>query len=115
MISMAIAAWIIATSGVLVVFGATQYILGSVIGSAIAGINLAVLVWTMKKIFQKKSVALAMGVIVIKYLALIVGLTLIHKMGWSLDLGFAIGVSAVFPCIGYIAYKNGKEKIQVGL
>jgi hypothetical protein len=81
-----------------------------VFGGALAGANLSLLVWTLNRLLQKKSIALAATVIVIKYAALIGIFVFLYSIGWRIDFGFALGLSAMFPTLGYLAYQYLKQK-----
>jgi hypothetical protein len=85
--------------------GTPQQAMNSLFAGLLSGINLAVIVWTLQKIFQKKSVAQAIWVIVFKYATLLGLFVFLYKLGWRLDFAFAIGLSAMFPTLGYLAYK----------
>ena len=86
-------------------FGTMQQALSCLLGGSIIGANLVFIAWTLKKLFQKKSVALVAGVIVTKYAVLFGLIILLYLKGWQADFGFVLGVSAMFPTLGYLAYR----------
>lgn len=93
-------------TGVVSAFGTMHHAINCLLAGLLVGANLSVVIWTAKNIFQKKSVALAGSIIVIKYAVLISMFVILSKIGWQLDYGFALGLSAMFPSIGYMAYKQ---------
>ncbi len=86
-------------------FNATQYAWNSLFAGALAGLNLALIAWMLNRIFLKKSVALVTFVIVIKYALLVGILLLLERFGWRMDMGFVVGLAALFPTLGFIAYR----------
>lgn len=68
--------------------------------------NLAGIIWTFRKIFQKKSIALAAAVIVFKYAALIGLFVFLNSLGWRADTGFLLGISVLLPTLGFLAIQH---------
>lgn len=101
--------WLALLLSLTTLFGTTQQIQNTMLGGVIASLNLIVLVWAMGNIFNKKSVALAGSVIVIKYIALIGVFVALHLIGWKMDFSFALGLSTMFPGIGYLVFKYAKN------
>ena len=71
----------------------------------LVGANLLFLVWVLKGFLRKKSVALMTSTIVFKYAALIGLLFLLEQFGWRIDIGFLVGLAALFPTLGFIVYR----------
>lgn len=92
---------VIALVGALL-FNAPNYILPILVASAFLEFNWLVLFWVCGRIFRKKSIALGVTVIVIKYA--ILGLTLfyvINLRSFSVA-GFLVGISTlVLTAIGF--------------
>jgi len=93
----------------LFLFGAKEQAVQALFGGGLVGLNLAALIWAFHKIFQKKSVAFAVAVIVFKYAALVLILFRLYHLGWKVDLGFLAGLSALFPALGTVAYRYLKQ------
>jgi len=89
--------------------GTPQQTWNCLFAGLLVSINLSLLVWTLKRIFLKKSVALATTVIVIKYAALFGLFLFLYSVGWRIDFGFALGLSAMFPTLGFVAYQHIKN------
>jgi hypothetical protein len=96
-------------SGAFYVFGTPQQALSCCLASVIVGANLGIIAWCLGKIFQKKSIALAVTVIVIKYAVLLGLFVYLYKSGWQVDAGFITGLSSLFPTVGYVALKYIKS------
>lgn len=100
-------------------FDATNYIFSILLGSAFAGINWLLIAGSWSLIIHKKSIALGLIVIVIKYP--ILGLVLFHVASgrYCSVAGFLVGVSTVIlTAVGYgfsdkvlgaLAEKSGKK------
>src|SRR5690606_27943129 len=75
-------------------------------GALLMGLNLLALIWAWDRIFIKKSIALATGVIVLKYafLGVLVYLTVVQQ--WADVLGFIIGLSTVLPTVLALSLKK---------
>lgn len=86
-------------------FNASRYGWNSLFAGALVGLNLALIAWMLKRIFLKKSIALVTFVIVIKYALLVGILLLLEHFGWRMDMGFVVGIAALFPTLGFIAYR----------
>lgn len=84
-------------------FGAQQQAINSLFGSVVVTVNLIILTVVLNLIFVKKSFALALILIVSKYAGLILLLVLLYRSGWHADIGFVVGVSAMFPVLIVIA------------
>jgi len=105
-ISFHIAAVITVAAGCL--FFAAHQAIGCLFAGLLIGTNLAIVAWVLKKIFQKKSIALVVGVIVIKYAVLLGLFYLLYAFGWKANFGFVLGLSTLFLTLGYIAYKHNR-------
>lgn len=90
-------------------FGAPQQAMSCLFGGTLMTVNLIVLVWALRRIFQKKSVAFAALVIVIKYTVWLGLFILLYSSGWQVDAGFVVGLAALFPTLGYLAYQFYKK------
>lgn len=111
--------WHIAVSLVVIAvclgFDAAQKVPAVVLGSGLMGTNWVLLIWSWRQIFLKKSIALGVSVIVIKYA--ILGLILYHVITserWDVA-GFLIGIStavltAVAFALGGRGFDTPKEK-----
>ena len=95
----------ILTAGCLL-FATPHYALSCFFAGSLVGLNLVAGIWSLEKLFQKKSVALAASVIVIKYAALLIAFITLYLVGWKIDFGFVIGLSALFPTLGFLTYKH---------
>jgi hypothetical protein len=87
---------------------------GCVLAGTLMGTNLAIIAWALKNIFQKKSVALAVTVIVIKYAALLGLFILFYSVGWQINFGFIVGAASIFPTVGIVAYQHYSKSEQHG-
>jgi predicted Kef-type K+ transport protein len=76
--------------------------------------NFLVIYWSFQKILEKKSVALATAVIVIKYAVLIGILTVLYLLGWRVNIGFALGLSVMFPVLGWAVRDFMKKRERNG-
>ncbi len=88
------------------VFYSMHHALGALAGAILMGANLVLLVWTWGQIIQKKSVALAVGVIVFKYAILI--LLIIQLVGKELvhPISFFFGLLSLLPTLGWLAFRE---------
>ena len=88
--------------GLCLILDASQKVPGVVLGSALMGVNWVLLIWSWQQIFLKKSIALGVSVIVIKYA--ILGLILYHVVtsgSWDVA-GFLIGIStAIITAVAF--------------
>jgi len=91
------------------IFGSPQQGRDAVFAGLLVGANLVIIAWSLNQIIIKKSVALATGVIVIKYAALISVFYLLHNWGWRFSAGFVIGFASLFPTIGLIVLNYTKK------
>ncbi|MEQ1664252.1 MAG: hypothetical protein ABL927_02630 [Bdellovibrionales bacterium] len=85
-------------------FGTLHQALNALFAGLLVGANLAVIIWAFQKIFNKKSVALAIAVIVFKYSVLILLFFALYKIEWQIDLGFLTGLMVLYPSIAYMVY-----------
>ena len=83
-------------------------LLAYVSGSALAALNVLTINFSWKRILKKKSIALSVAVIVFKYAAIFGVLSYLYSLGWRLDFGFLIGLVALFPAIGFLAYRQNE-------
>ena len=86
-------------SGVLYFFGSLYVAISGFAGCLLIGLNLLALTWSWRRIFLKKTIALAVGVIVIKYAILglsIYALVLQKRVDM---MGFLIGLGSLIPTI----------------
>ena len=86
-------------------FNAAHYGWNSLFAGVLVGLNLALIAWMLNRIFLKKSIALVTFVIVIKYALLVGILLLLERFGWRMDMGFVVGIAALFPTLGFIVYR----------
>lgn len=96
------------------IFSSTQQSLNSLLGGALIGGNIVLIVWTMKRLLDKKSVALAAFVIVIKYAAFIAVLVALYAYGWRANFGFVVGLTAALPTVAWVAYRYLKQSENDG-
>ncbi len=92
---------------------AARYGWNCVFAGLLVGVNLLLLIWVLKGFLQKKSVALMTSTIVFKYAVLIGLLFLLEQFGWRVNIGFLVGLAALFPTLGFIVYRywlNLKEQ-----
>lgn len=92
------------------VFGELQWNLPILVGAALMLVNIVLLTWAWRRIFIKKSIALAVSVIVIKYA--IIGL-LVFKLAQKETFemaGFLIGLTSVLPSMLLAAVMDHKNK-----
>lgn len=91
-------------------FGTMHQTLSGLAGVALMAGNLYLLLWSWERIFLKKSIALAVSVIVFKY-AILGAIIYIAMVRGQMDpIGFTIGLSTVVPAMVFFAFKN-KEKL----
>ncbi|MCC7404672.1 MAG: hypothetical protein IT288_09775 [Bdellovibrionales bacterium] len=89
---------------------ATQKVPAVVLGSGLMGLNWILLIWSWHQIFHKKSIALGVSVIVIKYA--ILGLILyqvITSGRWDVA-GFLVGISTAV--VTAVAFTLGGRLIE---
>jgi hypothetical protein len=96
-------------TGALYAFGAAHQIGGLWLGSGLMGLNLGLVSWVGDRLLQKKSIAMASTLVVTKYAVFLGLLIILSLLGWSMDFGFALGIGAVFPTLGYMGYKYLKS------
>ena len=78
-------------------YGAISHIFGYHCGSLLMFLNILVLIWAWRRIFVKKSIALAAGVIVLKYALLVWTLYVLVQ---SVDpLALVLGISVFIPAL----------------
>ena len=95
----------LALLGILAALGEARQSTQLLAGSVAIGLNLAVITWLADRILNKKSVALAMFVIVIKYAVLLGALVYLTSIGIEIGFPFAMGISAVFPTLIFLGYQ----------
>ncbi len=78
-------------------------------GGVLVTLNILIIYWTIKQIFLKKSVALAIALIVFKYAILLSLFLLLYSSGWRVDEGFVVGLLAMFPTILVFVRKHLKS------
>ena len=89
--------------------------LGVLIGATLMGLNVAALTWAWRRIFVKKSIALAASVIVIKYA--IIGFAVYKLMvGDAVDvMSFVIGITTIILGLFLVAvddYNRRKKDLD---
>ena len=89
----------------LALLSSPQQAVNALLGGALIGLNITVIVWSMKRIMLKKSIALAGFVIVIKYAAFIAILMALYSSGWRAGFGFVMGLSSALPTVAWAAYR----------
>lgn len=89
-------------------FSPLHQLTGAILGAALMGINLLTIVWVWQRIFQKKSIALAASVIVIKYAILGAIIYFVLKDGKIDPIRFIVGLSSILPTMIFfgLSYKN---------
>ncbi len=100
----------------LALFGlsSTQQSLNCLLGGLLIGANIILIVWAMKRLFVKKSIALAAFVIVIKYAAFIAVLVVLYTFGWRANFGFVVGLTSALPTVALVAYRYLKQSERDG-
>jgi len=93
----------------LAAFSSMQQARDGLLAGVLVGLNLAAILWTMKRILLKKSIARAGSVIVIKYAVFIAILVALHASGWRLGIGFVLGLSSALPTMVWSAYRHLKQ------
>jgi hypothetical protein len=101
-------------TAVMGLFGSPQQTLNCFLGCTLIGTNLILIMWAMKRVFIKKSVALAAFVIVIKYAAFIGILAALYLKGWRADAGFVVGLTSALPTVAWTAYSYLKRSENNG-
>jgi hypothetical protein len=91
-----------------------QLAASALFGGVLVTLNLLIIYWTIKQIFSKKSVALAIALIVFKYAILLSLFLLLYRSGWRIDEGFVVGLLAMFPTILVFVRKHLKSSEQNG-
>lgn len=82
--------------------GSSQQAVSAAVGAGVISASIGLMIWAFQRIFEKKSVALAGLVIVIKYALLAVVIYWIAKQGWADLAWLSLGVgSVVFTAIVY--------------
>jgi len=100
----------VAVTGLFYVFGTLHQAGNALFAGILVGVNLVVIIWAFQKIFNKKSIALAVSVIVFKYSILILLFAMLYKSGWQIDLGFLAGLMVLYPTLGFVIYGYFKKK-----
>jgi hypothetical protein len=98
-----------------VVFGSERQSFSFFIGAALSGAHLLIMIWCWQQIFNKKSVALAGSVIVIKYAVLGVIVFKVLTQRWLDALPFVAGLGAVVASIivsGFIEVRAHSVKFK---
>ena len=80
--------------------------LSCLLGSFLVGANFLVLIWGWQRIFLKKTIALAVGVIVFKYAILGLIIYLVISLKKVDELGFLLGLGTSFPTVIIFALSN---------
>lgn len=91
-----------------------QLAMSAIYGGVLVTLNILIIYWTIKQIFLKKSVALAIAVIVFKYAILLSLFLLLYRSGWRIDGGFIVGLLAMFPTILIFVRKHLKSSEKNG-
>ena len=85
-------------------FNASSYFRGYSLGAFVALINIFVLSWAFYRIFIKKAIALAVGVIVLKYAILI--FILYGLVNSTNVVALVLGLSVFIPAVLGMAVKS---------
>jgi hypothetical protein len=85
--------------------GASQHLASMGLMSILLTLNWIVLAWTWMRILGKKSVALAMSVIVIKYAFFAAAIVWAARRPEFSNLGWGLGLMTVFPTIAYASWR----------
>ncbi|MGZ3773759.1 MAG: hypothetical protein ACXVCY_06965 [Pseudobdellovibrionaceae bacterium] len=97
------------------VFGAPQQAYSFIVGSLVILFSVSMLRLGYGLIFQKKLIALAIGIIVFKYAILGIIIFTLVKLSWFTPLWFALGVaSLILSALVYAlkeAFKEGKANV----
>ena len=85
------------------------------LGCGVIGLNLPLVFWSWSRIFKKKSIALAAGVIVFKYAILGVIIYLVTSRP-ELDGGsLLVGLTSIVPTMVLFTLRNTKKNHENGL
>lgn len=96
-------------------FSAAHQTISIVLGGSLMGLNTILLLWSWSQVFAKKSIALAVGVIVFKYALLGVFIYQALVSNWINPLGFLIGILTLLPSVLIVGLVFGTaEKKKVG-
>ena len=76
------------------------------IGCALVGFNLVALVWAWRRVFNKKSMDIAVGVIVIKYAILGFGIYWVVSSKQVDMLSFLIGCGSIIATLAMISFST---------
>lgn len=100
-------------SALLLVMGLQSEIMSLLVASVLVGLNLVLLVWGWRRIFLKKSIALAVSAIVFKYAILGVLIYLILTRMQINPLAFIVGLSTMIPTTLAYAYSaRRRERLE---
>lgn len=69
------------------------------LGSGLMGFNLLILAWTWARVFDKKSIAWTVVIIVIKYAFLLGSIVILSRMRWFEPLWVAFGIASFLVSI----------------
>lgn len=94
-IAKTVAAYAITTTIVAHIYLGIGFSTNVLIGSAVVFLNLAALTFSWKRIFSKKTIALAVFVIIFKYVILGMVLWALSVTGWLNIVGFLIGLASL--------------------
>jgi len=78
-------------------------------GELIVGFNLLTLIWTWQRIFNRKGLALAVGVIVFKYAIFVTSAYFLITYQWVSVFGFLIGCSVLPIVLMVLAFEYNRQ------
>ncbi|MCB9027161.1 MAG: hypothetical protein H6625_12635 [Bdellovibrionaceae bacterium] len=81
-------------------------------GEILVGFNLLALIWAWQRIFERKGLALAVGVIVFKYAILITSIYFLIAYQKVSAFGFLMGCGVLIFVMAMIAFDYKKQNIS---
>ena len=92
-------------------WAAPHNVLSVALGCGLIGLNLPVIFWSWARIFYKKSIALAAGVIVFKYAILGVIIYLVTSRPELDSFSFLVGLVSIVPTMVWFTLRNAKTNL----
>ncbi len=80
------------------------------VGAGLMAFNVALLGWTWSRLFEKKSIAWTLLVIVIKYAILISSVFILSRTNWFSPLWMALGIASFILALVIYAVKKSLNR-----
>lgn len=90
---------------------APHNVLSAALGCGLIAVNLPAVIWSWSRIFQKKSIALAVSVIVFKYAILGVIIYLVTSRPELDGMSFLIGLTSIVPTMLIFTLQNANKNL----